>query len=213
MKSILCYGDSNTWGFDPATGRRLAYELRWTSILQQLLGPRCNVIPEGLNGRNTCFPDPYVPHRNGMFAFPMILDTHRPIDLIVFMLGTNDTKLVYQKEIVSISRGLRTLIEAARGGGFGPEEGDPAILIVSPPAIIPGNPDEACFDIRECAPGPEKIRLLGEEFSRLAKIMNCYFLDSAPVAPPSPIDGVHLSPESHRALGEFLAGEIARLGF
>lgn len=78
MKTILCYGDSNTWGYIPAAGERLPYEARWTGVLQKSLGDRCRVIEEGLNGRTTVWDDPFKPGRNGLKALRPILDTHAP---------------------------------------------------------------------------------------------------------------------------------------
>jgi lysophospholipase L1-like esterase len=58
MKTVLCYGDSNTWGYNPSTEDRYPLAERWVSVLALALGPEYLVIPEGLNGRTTVWPDP-----------------------------------------------------------------------------------------------------------------------------------------------------------
>lgn len=92
MKTILCYGDSNTWGFEPVTRNRYGRTERWTGILRQELGLDYDVIEEGLNGRTTVWDDPIEGHKNGKEQIIPILKSHQPLDLVTIMLGTNDLK-------------------------------------------------------------------------------------------------------------------------
>jgi lysophospholipase L1-like esterase len=213
MKTILCLGDSNTWGYVPETAERYAYEDRWTSILQKGLGGSYFVIPEGFNGRTTAFSDPFVPHRNALEILPMIFESHKPVDLFLVMLGTNDTKLVFNKPVISIARGMQTLLESVQGKGYGPDKKDPAMLLIAPALIIPGNRGQAMFDIRDFNGGPEKSQQFAKEYGDIAKKLGIYFLDASAVAAPSPVDGIHWTKESHRAFGEYLAKEIPKLEF
>ena len=91
-KSILCYGDSNTWGYIPDVGRRFPEDIRWTGILQNLLGSTYEVIENGLVGRTTVFDDPYGPCRNGLASLDCALLSSAPLDLVSLALGTNDLK-------------------------------------------------------------------------------------------------------------------------
>lgn len=93
MKTIVCYGDSNTWGYDPVTMDRLPITQRWTGVLAQELGAGYRVIEEGLNGRTTVWDDPIEGYKNGKEYLIPCLETHRPIDLITILLGTNDLKM------------------------------------------------------------------------------------------------------------------------
>ena len=86
MKTILCYGDSNTWGYIPGTGNRYPRQVRWTGVLQNLLGEKFHVIEEGLNGRTTVMDDPTRIAKNGLPYLRPCLDSHAPIDLVVLML-------------------------------------------------------------------------------------------------------------------------------
>ena len=92
MKNILFYGDSNTWGFDPGTTLRYPYQNRWTSVCAAVLGDGYNCIPAGMNGRTTVFDDPLKGSRNGSKGLDYELQTHKPLDMFVVMLGTNDLK-------------------------------------------------------------------------------------------------------------------------
>ena len=92
MKEILCYGDSNTWGFTPTTGARYPYAVRWPGALGALLGSGCRITENGVNGRTTVFNDPDFPCRNGKTGLGYALCAGKPFDLVILMLGTNDLK-------------------------------------------------------------------------------------------------------------------------
>ena len=165
------------------------------------------------SGRTTVFTDPFVPYRNGIAALPMLLDSHRPMDLLVIMLGTNDTKAVFNIEVSTVARGLRSLVEAARGKGYGFDGRDPKILIISPAKIIAGDLNNPYFDARETTLAVAKSAQFASEYKAVAERMGCYFLDAAPVAEVSPIDGIHFTKKGHRDFGEWLVKEIAKLEF
>ncbi|MEI3351170.1 MAG: GDSL-type esterase/lipase family protein [Collinsella sp.] len=111
MKNVLCFGDSNTYGYDPAgmrdgTAVRYAQDVRWCGVAQRDLGEGWHVIEEGLNGRTTvrddmCHLDTNL---NGIRALPMLLEAHKPLDAIVIMLGTNDCKTVFSVGAADIAR-------------------------------------------------------------------------------------------------------------
>ena len=136
MKTVLAYGDSLTWGYDPVNLGRHAHEDRWTSVLQKALGHGVRVIAEGLNGRTTAYDDHLGDcERNGVKLLPTILATHKPIDLVIFLLGTNDMKRGIGGSAIAATKGIDRLIKLVRhhDWGFGYE--GPDILLVSPPAI------------------------------------------------------------------------------
>ena len=90
MAVILCFGDSLTFGFDPATGGRFAPPDRWPEVMASELGPEHTVITEALPGRTTVFDSPYAQARSGKELLAPILESHAPVDLVILMLGTND---------------------------------------------------------------------------------------------------------------------------
>ena len=114
MKTVLCYGDSNTYGYDPETGLRYPPALRWPDALQALLGPEYRVIPEGLNGRTTAFGRKGLAWLNGLSTLDPIIRTHYPIDCLIFMLGTNDCKERFGANPACIGAGLERLILKAK---------------------------------------------------------------------------------------------------
>ena len=147
MKTILCYGDSNTYGYNPENGFRYPYDLRWTSILEKNMEGRARVIPEGLNGRTTCFEDEIRPGRNGFAYLEPCLHSHGPLDLVVLMLGTNDLKIRFQLTPVDIGKAIERLIKKILE--ITPqkrEDGKPAEILLVSPILIGEN-------IREVADG------------------------------------------------------------
>jgi lysophospholipase L1-like esterase len=109
MRTVLCYGDSNTWGYDPASKHRFRDSVRWTGVLQHLLSNRCRVIEEGLNGRTTVWPDPIAEYRNGKQMLIPTLETHKPLELVILMLGVNDCKRKFAASAYDIAPWNRCL--------------------------------------------------------------------------------------------------------
>src|SRR5271163_958385 len=128
MPVIVAFGDSNTWGSDPATGGRFPRALRWPSVLQGELGPHFEVIAEGLNGRTTVHDDPIEPYRCGADALPPCLMNHAPVDLAILALGCNDLKKRFSVSAFDIAEGAARLIFLVRAYGQGPNGGAPKIL-------------------------------------------------------------------------------------
>ena len=217
MKNILCFGDSNTWGFDGESGERFPYEKRWTSLLAAALGDDYNIIPEGLNGRTTVWDDPFNPFRNGIDALPFCLISHKPLDLIVLMLGTNDSKNFYHNTPFSIGKGLRRMIELIQSSDSGREGGAPQILLMSPAPVKPGNQDKAAFDLREFKniDGHDPVKVssgLAAEYQQKADEYGCGFLDAGACAEVCDADGVHLPAEGHKALAAAVSEKIKEMG-
>ncbi len=107
MKHILCYGDSNMWGYNPANGERYPIHLTWPSLLSARLGENFHVVTEGLPGRTTTCDDPLEPHRNGLTCLTPCLMSHRPLDLVIVMLGTNNLKARFHQSAADISGSMR----------------------------------------------------------------------------------------------------------
>ena len=122
MKTILCYGDSNTWGHNPITQARYPLEQRWVTLLARDLGSAYLVIPEGLNGRTTVWPDPVKgKYKSGKSTLIPILESHHPLDLVVLMLGTNDLKHRFGLSAWDIACSAQTLVEMIQSSTFGPD--------------------------------------------------------------------------------------------
>ena len=113
MKRILCFGDSNTYGYRPDKSGRFDETVRWTGKISQRLGDDYRVIEEGLCGRTTIFEDELRTGRRGIDLVGTLVETHNPIDIFVVMLGTNDCKTRYKASAGIIAKGLERLIEEA----------------------------------------------------------------------------------------------------
>jgi lysophospholipase L1-like esterase len=206
MKSVLCYGDSNTWGFDPATGARFAPDVRWTGVMAEQLGAAYRVIEEGLNGRTTRWDDPIEPDRNGLAYLRPCVESHQPLDLIVIMLGTNDLKPRFNLSASDIAQSAAGLAEMAHRYAHTPTGAHVKVLLVSPPAVTSLTEMDEMF-----AGAGAKSRQFSHYFRLFAARRHLEFFDAAAVVEPSEVDGVHLDAGGHRTLGETLADEVKRL--
>lgn len=207
MKTVLCYGDSLTWGSDAETSGRHPRQDRWPVVLQAALGDDAQVIAEGLRGRTTAFDEHLADcDRNGARILPTLLYTHAPIDLVILLLGTNDMKPAIAGTAVAAMQGMRRLVSliqlnALRDGSAEP----PAILIVAPPPLCETANHEysAMF-----AGGIEQSKMLASLYADLADETGCGFYDAGSVAQASPVDGVHLDAANTRAIGKGLESVV-----
>lgn len=204
MINILCFGDSNTFGSRPGGGR-WGRDQRWTGLLQRRLGEDYYVIEEGCSGRTAASEDFLEGDRNGQRHLPMLLHTHRPLDLVVLMLGTNDLKHRFGMLPVDVAMGaarLGRMVEAFDYGAYP----TPRVLMVSPIHVGEGA-DGSVFP--GYAPGAaERSRQLAPLYRQAAEERGWLFLDAAEVAGPSPRDLLHMEAEDHAALAEALEGVI-----
>jgi len=205
MKTILCYGDSNTWGYIGGTGERFAADTRWTGVLQQALGTGFRVIEEGLNGRTTVWDDPIEGDKNGEAYLRPCLQTHKPLDLVILMLGTNDLKRRFSLSAQDITSGAEKLVRIIQTSEAGAQGSAPQVLLVCPASVQYLSGFAEMF-------GPdaeERSRRMPAYYAEAAQRCGCGFFDASTVASVSDADGIHLSKAAHAALGEKLA-EIAR---
>lgn len=210
MKRILCFGDSNTYGYDPRGGR-YGEDERWTMRLSAALGEGFSVVEEGFGGRTCVYDDPIEGgYKSGASYLPPCLMSHNPLDLVILMLGTNDAKRRFGLTPVTIGEGLAQLVRLIRLYGQDAGGQPPAVLIVAPAPVEPPVLNTRMAEsFGEHA--LEVTRGLAAEYARLARLMRCAFFDAAPVAEVSPIDGVHLSRRGHARLAEVLAGQVCQI--
>ena len=204
VRTILCYGDSNTWGFDPESGERFPEEVRWPGVLRTKLGNEYRVIEEGLSGRTTVWDDPIEGvHKNGRTYLRPCLESHSPIDLVTLMLGTNDLKKRFGSSASDIAQGAAQLAEMVSRSGCGPGGGAPVVLLISPPPVA------ALSDMAEMFEGAnEKSGRFSEHYKHFAEQHGCEYFAASAVIVSSDVDGIHLEADEHRKLGEAITARI-----
>ncbi len=195
-KTILCYGDSNTWGFIPGSeGERFPWEVRWPGALQAELGSDFRVIEEGLNGRTTVLDNPLEPYRNGREYLLPCLQSHQPLDLVVIFLGTNDLGDRYPLPPLDIARGAASLVQLALKSESGPGYGAPAALLCSLPRI-----GDTSSIVDTFSGARAKASDLLRCYRIAAEEVGAPLVDLAAVAAYDDADGVHLNASGHSAV-------------
>lgn len=205
-KRILCYGDSNTWGSDPAGDERFPDDVRWTGVLAKTLGNDYTVIEEGLGGRTTVRDDPTDLYRNGKdYLIPCLL-SHRPLDLVVLMLGTNDLKTRFNVSAWDIADGMRFLGNIILASQAGRANKAPQLLMMAPPPLISTNL------LPHFTGAVEKSEQLAGQYADVAKELGCHLLNAGDHARTSTLDGVHWEASEHISLGKAVAAYIKASG-
>jgi lysophospholipase L1-like esterase len=209
-KHIVCLGDSNTHGYcaDPSDcadgGTRFNENERWPRVLEQLLGEDYLVLEEGLSGRTTVFPDPLHESMPALDVAYPILMSHEPVDLLIIMLGTNDTKDRLGMNAACIALGMNRLVEKCKSVPCW--SGKPNILVICPPHIGQELRDPCMGE--HCA---EKSRELHKYLEPVAKNQGCAYFDAQGIAEFNRVDFMHLTRKGHRQLAEKLAGLVPEL--
>jgi len=211
IRTVLCYGDSNTHGTCPMRDlqdvRRLGRAERWPGRMAAALGSGWHVIEEGHPGRTTVHPDPIEgAHKNGLAALPVILETHRPVDCVTLMLGTNDLKARFSMTPLDIALAVEKLVQTIGQSGAGAGGGSPATLLISPPPIR-----ETGWLAGMFAGGEAKSRQLAAHYAEVAARNGTGFLDAGPVAAPEPDEGIHFDAAAHEKLGRAVAEALTRM--
>ena len=207
QKRILCYGDSNTYGYIPTGGRYDEYT-RWPMRMQALLGNGYAVIEEGFNGRTCVFDDPVEGgFKSGIQYLPPCLMSHNPLDAVIIMLGSNDTKARFGMTPMTIGQSMMQLVRVAKQYAVNEAGETTHIIIAAPPRILDNlmqTRHAECF-------GEQAIAVsagLSRELRRISKLMRCDFFDAVPYAEVSPLDAVHMTEQGHLRLGEAMAQKI-----
>ena len=212
-KTVLCFGDSNTHGtvamISPTEKRRFAKAERWPSVMGRLLGEEWDVIAEGHPGRTSVLDDPVDgSHKNGFRALHAILESHRPIDLTILMLGTNDLKARFALSAHDISLCIRRLVVEIQNSDTGLNGQAPRVLIAAPTNVI-----ETGIFVEMFAGAAKKSVALTNKLRDLAKSQQVDFIDLNEFATVDPVDGIHLDVVGQAAVGVAMATAVAELIF
>lgn len=212
-KRIICFGDSNTWGFNPTDGSRYDEYTRWPMVLQNLLGDEYQIIEEGQNGRTIANSDPWEwGCKCGMdYILPMV-ESHKPFDLLIIMLGSNDLKAKFHLPAGDIAGSMQNLLMKTKNFLHYQCGIDPKILIVAPPYLgenLASSPFAPFFDVDSAI---ENSKRLAYWYELVAKQFECEFLDAATLCKAGEVDCLHLMPEGHKDLAEGIYRKILEIG-
>ncbi len=211
VPTILCFGDSNTYGAVPTLARvgrhRFAPDRRWPGIVRQQLGSDWQVVEEGHPGRTTLRDDPIEGnHKNGLRGLPISLESHMPIDLVILMLGTNDLKQRFAASPSDIADSVEVVAKAVQASEAGPGDTAPAVMIIAPPPIL-----EVGWLAEMFVGGAQKSLEFGVRLAEVAARCRAAFLDAGTLVESSTVDGIHLEAEAHRVLGSAVARVVKGL--
>lgn len=210
-KTVLCFGDSNTWGQKPDKSGRFPAHIRWTGLLQQKLGDGYCIIEEGLSSRTTDLDYDRKSGRNGKTYLEPCLASHNPLNYVILMLGTNDLKLDFDRSVADIASAIRDLVNIVNEKAKTKDGGPTKIILVSPILV-----DDTAPYFSESYTGYYdhgaviKSQQLGTEVQKVALATGCTFLNAAEVASPGE-DGLHFSQEAHQKLADSLTAVFHEL--
>ncbi len=202
-KRILCFGDSNTWGWNPVAKDRYDDQTRWTRVLAHNLGSVFEIIEEGLNGRTTVWDDPIEGFKNGSKQLTPCLESHKPLDMVILMLGTNDLKSRFSVQASDIAASVGALVKMIQQSAAGIDGAAPEVLMLCPPPV--GKLTELAdmfFGAKE------KSKALDRYYRMQADELGCAYLNMGDYIQSSDIDGIHLDADSHLKMAEILAAKI-----
>lgn len=205
-RRIVCFGDSNTWGYNPESGSRYSDDIRWTKLLEKKLGGDYRIIEEGQNGRTIANPDPWEwGTKCGMDQILPILESHMPMEALVIMLGSNDLKSKFGLPAPDIAGSLQNMLKSVRGHlRYYLNKPDLKILIIAPPALgdnFASSPFAEFFDADSVV---QKSKDISKWFELVAGQFGCEFLDATSHVTAGDVDSLHLSPEGHAKLAELV---------
>ena len=203
MKKVLCFGDSNTFGFIPESGKRYDKNTRWSGILTQLAAEKFEIIEAGCNNRTAFTDNPAGFEQTGYKVLPTLLN--KDLDCVILAIGVNDLQFFYNPSFEEIKNGMRRLVDIVR------EHCPKAEIILVSPARLTDNIFNGYFRAMFDKISIEKSLHLSEIYESIAKEKNCRFADWDKIVTVSPKDGLHLEPDAHKKIAEAMFESLLSL--
>ena len=192
MKKVLCFGDSNTFGFIPESGGRYDKSTRWTGILSNLGAGNFKIIEAGCNNRTAFSDNPAGVQQTGYKILPTLLT--EDLAYVILAIGINDLQIFYKPTIQEVKNGMQHLIDIVHQNCPNTK-----IILVSPPRLDE-NIFNGYFSTMFDKDGIEKSRFLSGIYETLAAENNCRFVDLDKIVKVSALDGLHFSPQTHKTI-------------
>lgn len=203
MKKVLCFGDSNTFGFIPESGKRYDKNTRWSGILAKLATEKVEIIEAGCNNRTAFTDNPAGFEQTGYKVLPTLLN--KDLDCVILAIGVNDLQFFYNPTLEEIENGMRRLVDIVR------EQCPKAEIILVSPARLTDNIFNGYFRAMFDKISIEKSLHLSEIYESIAKEKNCRFADWDKIVTVSPKDGLHLEPDAHKKIAEAMFESLLSL--
>ncbi len=194
MKKILCFGDSNTFGYNPNNGSRYNENSRWTGILKNLCKNNYEIIEAGCNNRTAFSNNPDGIQFTGYMILPEYLKKF--YDIIILAIGINDLQKFYNPTLEEFETGIENLIKKIR------ESLPNCNIIILSPSHITENILNSNFRFMFNQTSIEKSKQITPIYEKIANEYNCKFLDLNKIVIPSEIDGLHYEVEEHKKIAQ-----------
>ncbi|MBD8893875.1 GDSL-type esterase/lipase family protein [Roseibium litorale] len=207
--SVVCFGDSLTWGFKPGERTRYGHSVRWTRHLAKVLGEGFYVVEDGVNGRTTVFDDPMRGDKNGFAHLATARKAHMPVGILVIMLGTNDLQSRFNMTAGAIGSAMSRLLYSVSLPTDDPDGQPPKVLLISPPPL--GNFEGSPLAFAFCEKSIAESRKLKEVYAAAAAQYGAAFFDAGSVVTVSKVDSVHWDADMQAPFAEAVAAEVRKL--
>lgn len=198
MKKVLCFGDSNTYGFVPEKCTRYDKNTRWTGVLQALCGSDFSIIEGGCNNRTAFVDNPAGAEQTGYKILPEYF-TKDYFDIVVLAIGINDLQLFFRPTLEEFEQGIEKLIQITKN--LSPKS---KIILICPSKLNLAGINNGIFSYQFDKISVEKSGKLSPIYKSLAEKYKCHFIDLNNIVDVSPLDGLHFSAESHKKIAENL---------
>ena len=195
MNKVLCFGDSNTFGFNPKNGSRFDKSIRWTGILQRLCGNKFHIIEAGCNNRTAFSDNPAGKMFSGYKILPELLQ--KDLSIVILAIGINDLQFQYNVTVNDIKNGITNLIKIIQNNNPNTK-----IILVSPTELTENVLKSPIFSTLFDESSIEKSKIVPLRYAQIAKENNCDFIDLNTFVTPSVIDGLHFDPKEHKRIAQ-----------
>lgn len=206
MKKILCYGDSNTWGYKPATGTRFSKDIRWPALMGKLLQSNYEIIEEGYNGRTALNLYPGSDPANGIDSIKKIIKKHVPVNIALIFLGLNDLFGAPEEPLWKITAAVEKIAETIKNAHSYSKFPLPEIILIGLPKINLSAEEAYFYELII-----NKIQAFSEMLHQLSLKKSYHFIDISGTIKTSALDGTHLDAAEHKKLAHITANYLNSL--
>lgn len=194
MDTIVCFGDSNTFGFNPQNGSRYSATQRWSGILKEKLKNHFNVIEAGCNNRTCYSVNQESEELTGFKSLPKYINEQTKY--LILAVGLNDLQKFYTSSNDEIQNGITNLINISKN--INPE----IEIIIFAPSRINKNILNSYFSLLFNKDAIEKSIIMNKIYKEVAKENDYFCLDLDEIVNTSEIDGLHYLEADHEKIAE-----------